>query len=614
MSQAAADPSISSTSSGLSGSVVSRSSGVRLALLSNRFEGIARKMSNTLLRSSRSGVINMARDFSCCIVTREHELLAAAEGLPIHVLSGPDLMARSMQAFHPVLRKGDAFLHNSPYHGCSHPADHTILVPVIDDQGIHRYTVLAKAHQADCGNSQPTTYMGTAKDVYEEGALIFPAVKVQQNYRDVDDIVRMCRMRIRVPDQWHGDYLAMVGAARIGERELLALGHELGWDSLHAYEQDYFDYSEKRMVTALRGIPEGMVTRTSIHDPLPGMDVQGIPIRVDVKVLRDQSMIEVDLRHNSDCLPIGLNLSESCARTSAMVGIFNSIDHSVPKNAGSFRRIVVHLRENCITGIPIHPTSCSAATTNIADRVANAVQSAMAGLGDGYGLAECGGVIPAGGGVVSGVNPVSGKSFVNQVIIGVSGGAGAPNADAWQLIGHVGNAGKMFIDSIELDELRQPLYVHQRRFLKDTEGAGTYVGASSLYAEFGPVGTAALNVAYGCDGVTNAAKGVRGGLSGARANQGVRAVDGKTDLLPAWGQVLLSAGERVFSSSCGGGGYGSPYLRDAQKVVCEVHEGWISPERAQSVYGVVLLHDGSLDAQQTSLLRSSADKSCKPAA
>ncbi|MBC7582849.1 MAG: hydantoinase B/oxoprolinase family protein, partial [Tardiphaga sp.] len=134
--------------------------GVRLAMLSNRFEGIARKMSNTLLRSSRSGVINMARDFSCCIVTRGHELLTAAESLPIHVLSGPDLMARAMQQFHPQLKAGDAFLHNSPYHGCSHPADHTILVPVIDRQGVHRYTVLAKAHQADCGNSQPTTYMG----------------------------------------------------------------------------------------------------------------------------------------------------------------------------------------------------------------------------------------------------------------------------------------------------------------------------------------------------------------------------------------------------------------------------------------------------------------------
>lgn len=582
---------------------VSQSAGVRLALLSNRFEGIARKMSNTLLRSSRSGVINMARDFSCCIVTRGHELLAAAEGLPIHVLSGPDLMAKSMQAFHPRLQKGDAFLHNSPYHGCSHPADHTILVPVIDAQGVHRYTVLAKAHQADCGNSQPTTYMGMAKDVYEEGALIFPAVKVQSDYEDIEDIIRMCQMRIRVPAQWHGDYLAMVGAARIGERELLALGNELGWDALHAYEQDYFDYSEKRMVAAIARLPDGSMTRTSTHDALPGMGNEGIPIRVGVTVERSLGRIEIDLRDNPDCMPNGLNLSESCARTSAMVGIFNSIDHSVPKNAGSFRRLTVHLRENCIAGIPLHPTSCSAATTNIADRVANAVQSAMAGLADGFGLAECGGVIPAGGGVVSGVDPITGKSFVNQVIIGVSGGAGAPLADAWQLIGHVGNAGKMFIDSIELDELRQPLVVHQRRFLPDTEGAGMHVGASSLYAEFGPLGAATLNVAYGCDGVVNAAQGVRGGLPGCRASQGQRDADGKTHQLPAWGQVTLAPEQRVFSSSCGGGGYGRPHLRNADKVAQQVAEGWLTKRRALEIYGVALQADGTPDTVQTEQLR-----------
>ena len=38
-----------------------------------------------------------------------------------------------------------------------------------DDAGIHRYTVLAKAHQADIGNSVPTTYFAAARDVYEEG-------------------------------------------------------------------------------------------------------------------------------------------------------------------------------------------------------------------------------------------------------------------------------------------------------------------------------------------------------------------------------------------------------------------------------------------------------------
>jgi len=56
--------------------------GVRLALLSNRFEGICRKMANTLLRTARSGVINIAHDFSCSILTAECELLAVAESLP----------------------------------------------------------------------------------------------------------------------------------------------------------------------------------------------------------------------------------------------------------------------------------------------------------------------------------------------------------------------------------------------------------------------------------------------------------------------------------------------------------------------------------------------------
>ncbi len=61
-----------------------------------------------------------------------------------------------------------------------------------------------------------------------------------------------------------------------------------------------------------------------------------------------------------------------------MIGIFNSIDHSIPKNSGSFRCIDIKLRENCVVGIPHHPTSTSVATTNVADRVANSVQAAIA--------------------------------------------------------------------------------------------------------------------------------------------------------------------------------------------------------------------------------------------
>ncbi len=92
-----------------------------------RFEGVTRKMANKLLRTARSGVVNTARDFSCALVTADCDLLTAADSYPIHVLRGADLMARAMLHFHPDIKPGDAFLHNSPYHGNTHAADHTIL-------------------------------------------------------------------------------------------------------------------------------------------------------------------------------------------------------------------------------------------------------------------------------------------------------------------------------------------------------------------------------------------------------------------------------------------------------------------------------------------------------
>jgi len=272
--------------------------GVDLAIINKRFEGVCRKMANTLFRTGRSGVLNTARDFSCCIVTADNRLLTVNESLPIHVLRGADMMCEAMSEFHPDLKKGDAYLHNSPYHGCSHPADHTTLVPVLDDQGVHRFTMVAKAHQADCGNSIPTTYHGSARDVYEEGALIFPAVQIQRDYEDIEDIIRMCQMRIRVPDQWWGDYLAALGAARIGEREISTIGNEVGWDTLDQFAEQWFDYSEQLMISAVKKMPAGRSVTTSMHDPFPNAE-DGIPVTMVVDVKPDEAMIEVDLDRKS---------------------------------------------------------------------------------------------------------------------------------------------------------------------------------------------------------------------------------------------------------------------------------------------------------------------------
>ncbi|MDW5596308.1 hydantoinase B/oxoprolinase family protein [Conexibacter stalactiti] len=577
--------------------------GLRLALLNNRFEGISRAMMNTLLRTARSAILNTARDFSCCVLTAGDELLAMAESLPIHVMSGPDLMAAHMKQAHPNLKRGDAFLNNSPYHGNSHAADWSLLVPVIDDAGVHRYTVLAKAHLADCGNAIPTTYSAAARDVYEEGALIFPCVQVQHDYQDRADVLEMARTRIRVPELWHGDFLALLGAARIGERRLLELLDELGPQALADYERDWFDYSERRMADAIGRLPAGRAVTRGRHDPVPGAP-DGVPVQVAVDVDPQAGRIAVDLTDNPDCLPCGLNLTRATSKTAAMIGIFTGLGAEVPPNAGSFRRIEVRLRENCVVGIPRHPHSCSAATTNLSELTANLVAGALAELGEGCGMAATGRNQPPATGVISGVDPREhGGPFVNQLMLAVTGGAGGPVADGWLTTLGIGAAGFLLRDSVEIDEMKYPIRVHEQRLIADSEGAGRRRGSPGAHVEYGPVGCE-LEVIWLSDGTENPAAGVRGGLDGAPAQQRLRSADGTLGgELGTYAQVTVAPGERLVSISCGGAGYGPPREREPARVVADVREGYVTRERARDTYRVALHPDGTLDADTTTRLR-----------
>ena len=358
------------------------------------------------------------------------------------------------------------------------------------------------------------------------------------------------------------------------------------------------------MIAAIRKMPSGEAVAHSTHDPVPGTPPGGIPMTVKVKIDSQAARIEVDLRENPDTMPCGLNLSEACARTGAMIATFNSIEDSVPTNAGSFRRIKVHIREGCVAGGGKHPTSMSVATTNLADRVTNPTQRAFSKIQDGLGLAECGPIFPASLGVISGVDPRNGNEpFVNQIFLFDTGGAASAKNDAWLTICHAGNSGMCFIDSVELDELHFPFLVEARRLVQDTEGAGRTIGAPSGYCEYGPIGGGELEVVYVADGAINNAKGTRGGHGGARIRNYHRRVDGELVELPACEDIILKPGEKIVSYSSGGGGYGPPWARPAAQVKYDVEEGWISKERAHELYGVVFDQNGSVDEAATAARR-----------
>ena len=115
-----------------------------------------------------------------------------------------------------------------------------------------------------------------------------------------------------------------------------------------------------------------------------------------------------------------------------------------------------------------------------------------------------------------------------------------------------------------------------------------------------------MDVAYVSDGNQNGPKGVRGGESGALSSQFRVNRDGAREALPNTAVVTLAEGERIASYSCGGGGYGPPVDREPHSVARDVAEGWISAERAETVYRVAVDAAGVLDAVATDTLRRSA--------
>ncbi len=577
---------------------------VLLAVISNRFDAIVREMTNTLLRAARSAVLAVARDFSCSISTADGRLLATAEGVPVHVF-GSQLQAASLLEIHPERREGDAYLHNDPYLGNSHAADQTVLVPVFFE-GEHLFTAVAKAHQADIGNSIPTTYHAAAKDVYEEGSMIFPCVLVQRDFRDVDDIIRMCRKRIRVPDQWYGDYLAAIGAARIAERRMKELMAKYGRETVKAFIEAWFDYSERRTINAIRKLPKGRLFNTTCHDPVPGILPDGIPLQISIEVDPEAAMIDIDLRDNIDCVPCGLNESMACTMANVMIGVFNSLEWDIPHNSGTFRRVRVQLRENCVVGIPRFPHSCSVATTNVGDRLVNMTQAAFAKIADGYGLAEGNTCLSAGCAVVSGNDARRGDgAYINQLVLMSGGGPASPRTDGWVNYILPDAGGLLYRDSVELDEQKYPIHVRSQRLVPDSGGAGRQRGSPGTEVVYGPRSNT-MRVVIQPDGCMNPPQGVQQGHAGWAGSNWWIDTDGTTHQIVGLVDVELKPGQFAVGVDGGGGGYGDPLTRDPAKVLKDVRERWVTRDAAENVYGVVLT--GDTESETLALDRSATER------
>jgi N-methylhydantoinase B len=567
---------------------------ILLAVLSSRFESIIREMTNTVMKASRSSVIKNARDMSCGILTYDHRLVSVEEALPIHV-NALELTTKPITELFDDIKEGDAFLNNSPFYGVTHHADLTLSVPVFFE-GTPLFWTLSRSHHADIGAPEPSTYLPFAATIYQEG-VHFPCVRIQENFKDKDDLLRIGFQKIRVSNIWHGDYRAQVGACRTGERRLKELVAQYGIDTIRDFIEAWMDYGERRAIAAIKRLPAGTYIYEVRHDPVAGVADEGIPITAKVTVDPKKGLVTVDVRDNPDCVPGGLNLTEACAVASCRIGVYYNLEASVPHNEGSSSRIVPLLRDGCVVGRPKHPTGTSCATSNVNERLANAVQCAFSQMGEPYGMAEGGGNFSAALGVVSGVDRRRAEhvEYITQLMLALSGGPANHGHDGWLTYEcSVGN-GIMVTDSIEVDEATYPILVEERRIREDSMGFGEWNGAPAVQGSYRSL-TGAMTLYVCGDGGTFPAKGVLGGQAGAHCGTWRRSKDGRIERLADFFSGTLADGEAVGYRSCAGGGYGAPRRREPERVVEDVNRKWLSVAAAKDIFGVaVRLRENGVD-------------------
>ena len=155
-------------------------------------------------------------------------------------------------------------------------------------------------------------------------------------------------------------------------------------------------------------------------------------------------------------------------------------------------------------------------------------------------------------------------------------------------------------------EAKYPVLVESYKIREDSAGAGQFRGG--LGAEMVVQALSPFSVTTRIDRMHCKPWGLEGGGEAAGNGIAIRHNgEWRADLPNAKVfNVRLERGDAYKMLSGGGGGFGSPFKRDAEAVAFDVREGYVSREAAEKLYGVVLTDSFEVKQSETHQLRSKA--------
>jgi len=227
---------------------------VLTSILQCRFKAITQEMGYTLLRTTRSPILNEARDFVTGIYDAQGRMLEQAEYIPVLAFALQPVCRKIVEYFGDDIYPGDVILHNDVFSGGNQNADVATFKPVFHKGELFAWAAV-KGHQADIGGAVAGGYNPDAREVWQEALRITP-VKVFEKGKKRRDVWDLIFANIRFPIV-EEDIKAQIGGCAVGERLITSLIDRYGIDSLHEHITLLFDSTEKMVRSEIRRIPDG---------------------------------------------------------------------------------------------------------------------------------------------------------------------------------------------------------------------------------------------------------------------------------------------------------------------------------------------------------------------
>jgi N-methylhydantoinase B len=554
---------------------------------------IARELTLNMLRTGYSTIIKESQDFTFAVFDAHGRMVAQGIPQPLHI--GPlAAQVNEIRRRFADAAPGDAFIVNHPYEACqNHSTDITIITPLFVDEKLVGY-IGNTAHKPDLGGKVPGTNAGDATDLFQEGLLI-PPMRILRRGQLVGELEAVICANTRTPEVTWGDVSAQINTNTYGVTRFAELFDKYGTDKVLACWQTWMDICERALRSEIAKVPDGRYGPETDYLDDDGIDLEK-PYRISatLDVVGDTLHFMLD----SDAQARGpINLRPCVSRNFIQCLVKMVFIPHLPVNDGLSRPVQVSYPPEGSLLNPRFPAPVnmyvrpSQVTTSVAIRaLARAVPGRVPAPGS-----------AAGGSISSaGRHPQTGRWYSQYEIL--SGGTGArPDGDGVsamdELVVNVMNT------PVEAVETEFPVRVERYELAQDSGGPGLFRGGLGVRRQWRTLADETFvnlrtdRFKFSSPGIFAAKPALPSAASLLSDGGTARPLTSKV------AGLRLKNGDVLTLQFAGGGGWGDPHRRPAERVRQDVVYGYVSRQAARDDYGVALDDDLCIDAEATARLR-----------